>query len=260
MYKHVPIQLAEEGMVDRHLVTALIKARRAGTKRLPINLSTHARYSSYQREHTKRHYRKEPQCARACLRQQGCLRFIFTPLDTVAGPGICSWCPAYSIRGDTFTSIHSPMKIWTLVSNYLLSPPADLSLAIPGALYAGRSLIVRGTVPAQPPRKLWFSLIHHNGDIVFQPLAVFDEGNIKKRMKFGYRVGSQWHSTLLAKGIFPFSAGQDFEIFVLVTTEGFITYINGMFITTMNSKEQMAGEINYITFGEDPVEFKVAIY
>ncbi|GFN75573.1 hypothetical protein PoB_000207900 [Plakobranchus ocellatus] len=203
------------------------------------------------------------ECAIACRKHHNCRTFMFTPLPT-SSVGTCSWCPAFSTRATTFTTTEQPMEIWSPVSGRLLSPAFSINLAIPSLLTEGRILTVRGRVPSPPPLRFWFSLVLYNQDIVYQPHVVFDHGIYTETIIMGYRIGSVWHSHNIPQEMFPFRANEDFEIVVLVTTEGFITYINGRFMTTMNSKEVMDGEIGYIFFGNNDVgsvvEFKEAIF
>ncbi|GFN75575.1 hypothetical protein PoB_000208100 [Plakobranchus ocellatus] len=203
------------------------------------------------------------ECATACRKHLNCSTFIFTPLPT-SSVGSCSWCPAFSTRATTFTTTEQLMEIWSPVSGRLVSPASSIDLAIPSPLTEGRVLTVRGRVAPQPPPEFWISLTLFNQDIVYQPLAIFDKGIYFETIRMGYRIGPVWHTENLSQGLFPFRANEDFVIVVLVTTEGFITYINGIFIATMNSKEVMWGEIGYIYFGnnvvENEVEFKEAIF
>ncbi|GFO16798.1 hypothetical protein PoB_004330300 [Plakobranchus ocellatus] len=197
-------------------------------------------------------------CARACLHQQNCTSFIFTP-RTTSSPCTCSWCPAYSIRGKHVTSMDSLMEIWSPSSSRFVPPPAGVNLPIPGALSEGKALIVGGRIPAQPPSHIVFGVKYYNGDIALQPQVIFNNSGVTETMSYGYRIGAQWHSKWFSDH-FPFAADRDFEFFVLATAEGFIFYIDGIFKTTLDSTENMKGEIGYLSFFDPVGCFKYAIF
>ncbi|GFO39448.1 hypothetical protein PoB_006595300 [Plakobranchus ocellatus] len=202
---------------------------------------------------------KSLECARECKRRADCTAFMFTPLSGVSQStatkgklGMCSWCPAFSIVNVSYTAGDPQLETWRNILGYLVHPPENTDLEIPGALSVGRYLAINGRVPDPPPDRIRVTLYPNSRlhtrvpDIALRIMPRFQHRGHTNTLVVTCRIEYVFRETVFPEGVFPFSAGQNFEIAVLATPSGFSVYIEGIFMTAVNDSAFMVGDVRFI--------------
>ncbi|GFO03912.1 hypothetical protein PoB_003041700 [Plakobranchus ocellatus] len=194
-------------------------------------------------------------CARTCLRQPDCTAFMLTRHSTgfSDGPGsrTCWWCPANQIASISYALADPQLETWFNVLGYLVSPTTkDEPLAVPGALSTvGRIVIFQGRVPdPAPPRFRLTLFVNDTENIVVRVSPRFKFAGHVNRLLVSSRTGSQYNRLLLPNTCFPFSPGQNFEVLLLATNQGFLVYIDGAYIGTIEDSLHWIGDLMHASF------------
>ncbi|GFO44379.1 gypsy retrotransposon integrase-like protein 1 [Plakobranchus ocellatus] len=197
------------------------------------------------------------ECARECKRQTGCTAFTFTP-DNVSHRGtglklgLCSWCPANNIVNVSYTATDLHLKTWYNVLGHLVQPPDLTMLEIPGALSVGRYLIVYGRIPDPLPSLSRVTIFPQQGsDIAARVAPHFNQtldskAPVIELLKINCKINGTFYMNTF-EDIFPFWAGQTFEIGFLATRTGFAVYIDGTYMITITTTSYMVGDIGFIS-------------
>ncbi|GFN87811.1 galectin-4-like [Plakobranchus ocellatus] len=186
-------------------------------------------------------------CATMCQRQSNCTAFMFVPHNSSSHGdelGTCSWCPPHNITSVSYTPA---VQLWLNLLGYMTTLPFRTFMPMQGALCIGRYVAVRGRIPDPAPDR--FGVLIVTEIYVDYPINLvirFNEGGYTNRLTVHTRVDKDWDMEVLPEGVFPFVAGQDFEVGVLATKEGFSLFVDGVYLTKATRTKFMLCNINYI--------------
>ncbi|GFR93475.1 galectin [Elysia marginata] len=193
-------------------------------------------------------------CSKACKENPDCTSFVFTPFtsSTISNVrlGTCSFCPAYNITGLNYISIISQAETWLGFFGRILHPPSITYLPIPGALSMGRLLVIKSRVPIPEPERIIFDIFHSNKkDIVYRVSPRWSYKGVKERLMISSNVNKTWDVKSLSASKFPFLKGEDFEINILTTQQGFMVYIDGNSMRKLYDKTiHLTKDIGFLRF------------
>ncbi|GFN96622.1 galectin [Plakobranchus ocellatus] len=190
------------------------------------------------------------ECALACQLEPNCTSFMFSPCK-VCSPGLdigtCSQCPSYNF---TDVNPHPDTEVWLHSLGYVASPPNDVFVTIPRALSAGRFMVVRGRVPDPAPSFIIVSCLDNTAN---ENYAVYIElcfscssASTANRVLLWNRIDSQWRYETLPEGVFPFAAGQEFQVEILAANDGFRVYVDGAFLGSITRSASLVGAVELL--------------
>ena len=186
-------------------------------------------------------------CALSCSALEDCKNFAIT----TGYQSSCVYCPAKNITGLTSATIEENVqtRTWVALAVQYTDPPLRTDLPAPGVGATGTLIVVRGSTPVPIPRKFTLDFLHRAENKIILRFSRYAEGTNFIRMHA--RLNGMWENKYrvdVQQGLFPFTEGHSYRIDFIITKQGFVVYVNDVYLMTYDKTVSLLSSIDTIFY------------